>query len=239
LKDKVVFVSGGTGYLGSAICRVFHQYGARVLFSYNRNEKEAISLSESMPGSTPVCIDFANVSQMKQTIEKLYGSHSVIDILVNNAAVAQIMPLPLIEEEDVDHVMDINIKGNLFLTKYIVKGMIRNKKGSIVNLSSIAGVRILDVPVTYAMTKAAMNGMTVALAGELKRFGIRVNSVIPGLLEGGVGDGVPEALKKDFVEHCTLGRAGKAEEVAEVICFLAGDKASYVNGQSICVDGGI
>jgi NAD(P)-dependent dehydrogenase (short-subunit alcohol dehydrogenase family) len=89
------------------------------------------------------------------------------------------------------------------------------------------------------MTKAAVNGFTFALAAELKRFGIRVNAVVPGLLDGGVGQGVPEALRQDFIEHCALGRAGTAREVAELVCFLAGDRAGYINGQNIAVDGGI
>jgi 3-oxoacyl-[acyl-carrier protein] reductase len=89
------------------------------------------------------------------------------------------------------------------------------------------------------MTKAAISGFTFALAGELKRFGIRVNSVVPGLLDGGVGQGVPEALRNDFIEHCAAGRAGTAREVAELICFLASDRAGYINGQNIAIDGGI
>ena len=117
--------------------------------------------------------------------------------------------------------------------------MVRNKTGAIVNMGSIAGTRMYDVPVTYAMTKAAINGLTYSLAVELKRFGIRVNSVVPGLMEGGVGQGVPEALKQDFIDHCAMGRLGEATEVAELVCFLASERASYINGQNIAIDGGI
>ena len=239
LKGKTVFVSGGTGHVGSDICRTFHEYGAQVVFSYHRNEEAARKLETEIPASRAVRMDLRDVNNIRTTIEKLYEDVKIIHALVNNAAISQIMPLPLVEEEDVDLIMDINIKGTLFVTKNILKGMIRNKTGVIVNLSSIAGTRMLDVPVTYAMTKAAMNGFTFALAGELKRFGIRANSVVPGLLDGGVGQGVPDALRKDFIDHCAAGRAGKAREVAELICFLASDRASYINGQSIAVDGGI
>ncbi|HWR72994.1 MAG TPA: SDR family NAD(P)-dependent oxidoreductase [Nitrospirota bacterium] len=239
LTGKRVFISGGTGHVGSEICRACHEYGAKVIYSYHRNHEAAQKLLDEIPGSRAVSIDLLDVNGIRTAIEKLYEEVGVIDVLVNNAAISQIMPLPLVEEEDVDLIMDINIKGTLFVTKHVLKGMIRNKSGAIVNLGSIAGMRMLDVPVTYAMTKAAISGFTFALAAEVKRFGIRVNAVVPGLLDGGVGQGVPEALKEDFISHCAAGRAGTAREVAELVCFLASDRASYINGQNISVDGGI
>lgn len=239
LKGKTVLISGGTGYLGSEICRLCYAYGAKVIFSFCRNEEAAQVLTGEIPGARAVVLDLRDVSGTRSAIEDLYQQEPVIDVLVNNAAVSQIMPMPLIEEEDVDSSMDINIKGTLFLTKYVLKGMIRNKTGAIINIGSIAGSRMLDVPVTYAMTKAAINGFTFALAAEMKRFQIRVNSVIPGLLAGGVGEGVPDPLQEDFIAHCAAGRVGKAREVAELVCFLASDRASYINGQNILVDGGI
>lgn len=238
-KGKTVLVTGGTGFIGAALCRAFHNYGARVAFTYRGNQAMAETLQAEIPGSFALPMDLRDVADIKDKIGKLYEQVEVIDVLVNNAGVSQIMPLPLVEEEDVDLIMDINLKGTLFVTKNVLKGMIRNKTGAIVNVGSIAGSRMLDVPVTYAMTKAAINGFTYALAAEVKRFGIRVNSVVPGLIDGGVGEGVPESLRKDFIAHCAVGRAGQAREVAEAICFLASDKASYINGQNINVDGGI
>jgi NAD(P)-dependent dehydrogenase (short-subunit alcohol dehydrogenase family) len=238
-KGKTVLVTGGTGFIGSEICRAFHHYGARVVFTYRGNQAMADTLGKEIPDAVAVPIDLRDVADIKDKISRLYEQVPVIDVLVNNAGISQIMPLPLVEEEDVDLIMDINLKGALFVTKNVIKGMIRNKTGAIVNLGSLAGNRMLDVPVTYAMTKAAISGFTQALAVELKRFGIRVNSVVPGLIDGGVGKGVPDSLRKDFIAHCAVGRAGKAREVAEVICFLASDKSSYVNGQNINVDGGI
>ena len=133
----------------------------------------------------------------------------------------------------------MNLKGTIFLTRAVVRGMVRRKRGTIVNIGSIAGHRILDVPVTYAVSKAALTGLTVALAAELRRFKVRVNTVIPGLMEGGVSGGVPDDLRQEFLDHCLAGRAGKAEEVAAAVCFLASDEASYINGQHLCVDGGV
>jgi NAD(P)-dependent dehydrogenase (short-subunit alcohol dehydrogenase family) len=171
-------------------------------------------------------MDLRSVENITQVLSGLCSAPEVIDILVNNAGIAQIMPLPLVEEEDFDLVLDINVKGLFFVTKQVVKNMIRQQRGSIVNLGSIAGARLLDVPVTYALSKAAIHGMTFALAAELKRFGIRVNAVVPGLIDGGVGKGVPETLKQDFIAHCAAGRSGTAREVAETVCFLASDRAA-------------
>ena len=238
LEGKTILVSGGTGYLGDGICRVLKDHGASVIFTYRHNAEKALVLQDEI-GGRAIQINLLDVADIRTKIETLYKDGAVIDVLVNNAGVSQILPMPLVEEEDMDWVMDINIKGMLFLTKHVLKGMIRNRKGAIVNIGSIAGSRMFDVPVTYAMTKAAVRGMTYALASELKRFNIRVNSVEPGLLEGGVGTGTPEPLRKDFVDHCAVGRAGTAREIAEVVAFLSSDRASYVNGQNIVVDGGV
>jgi NAD(P)-dependent dehydrogenase (short-subunit alcohol dehydrogenase family) len=239
LTGKRVLVTGGTGHVGAEICRACRRYGAEVLFTYHRSEDAAQKLQAEIPGSRAVSIDLRDVNDIREKIDRLVEETGAIDVLVNNAAISQIMPLPLVEEEDVDLIMDINIKGTLFVTKQVLKGMIRNKHGAIVNIGSIAGTRMLDVPITYAMTKAAITGFTFALAAEMKRFDIRVNAVVPGLLDGGVGKGVPEPLRKDFISHCALGRAGTAQEIAEAVCFLASDRASYINGQNIGVDGGI
>jgi NAD(P)-dependent dehydrogenase (short-subunit alcohol dehydrogenase family) len=239
LQGKTVLITGGSGHIGREICRTAHGYGAQVIFSWNRDQEAAEQLASELPGSLPVRMDLGDVNDIRSKIEQLYSEVDTIHALVNNAAIAQVMPLPLVEEEDVDRVMDINIKGTLFVTQQVIKGMVRNNTGVVVNVGSIGGNRMFDVPVTYAMSKAAINGMTYALAVELKRFGIRVNSVVPGLIDGGVGEGVPEELRADFINHCATGRSGTAAEVAELICFLASDRAGYINGQNISIDGGI
>jgi NAD(P)-dependent dehydrogenase (short-subunit alcohol dehydrogenase family) len=239
LSGKTMLVTGGSGHIGAEICRVAHAYGARVLFTYHNGEEQAQQLMQELPGSLGAAMNLRSVGDIARTIDALCPAPGTIDILVNNAGIAQIMPLPLVEEEDFDLVLDINVKGVFFVTKHVVKGMIRHQRGAIVNLGSIAGARLLDVPVTYALSKAAIHGMTFALAAELKRFGIRVNAVVPGLIDGGVGNGVPETLKQDFIAHCAAGRSGTAHEVAETVCFLASDRAAYINGQNIAVDGGL
>ena len=238
LKDKVVFISGGTGYVGSAICRLCASYGAKVMFSYNSNDEKAEALASEINGKA-FKLDMRDVDDIARAFKEINSELDTVDILINNASASQIMPLAMLEPEDVDFIFDINIKGTLFFTREVVRYMVRNRKGSIVNIGSIAGDRMLDVPVTYAMSKAAITGMTTSLAREFRKFNIRVNTVIPGMLEGGVAGGIPDDLKEQFLKHCIAGRAGTATEVAETVCFLASEKASYINGQHINVNGGI
>lgn len=238
LTNKNVLVTGGSGYIGSEICRAFKAYHANVFFTYHRNKEKAENLAKEI-GCKAIELNIESVSDIKTKIEQLVAENGAMDVLVNNAGISQILPLSMLDEEDVDKVLNVNLKGTLFVTKSVIKGMIQNKHGSVVNIGSIAGHRILDVPVTYGMTKAAISGFTISLASELRKFGIRVNSVVPGMIGGGVSSGVPEELKSDFIRHCTVGRAGTAKEVAELVCFVASDKASYINGQNIVIDGGI
>jgi 3-oxoacyl-[acyl-carrier protein] reductase len=239
LEGKTVFVSGGTGAIGEAICRICAGYGARVIFSYHRNEDKASALSSEISGSTAVCINMRDLKDIDEKCSSLAKEIESVDALINNAGVSQVMPFSLLEEEDYDMLMDINVKGTFFLTKQLVRPMIRRKKGAIVNIGSIAGHRMYDVPVHYALSKAALAGFTYSLASELKKFNIRVNSIVPGLVEGGISKGIPDEMRNDFISHCASGRPCRPEEIGELAAFLASDKCSYINGQNILVDGGI
>ena len=131
------------------------------------------------------------------------------------------------------------LSGEPVITPRSSQWRVRRKAGAIVNMGSLAGQRVLEVPVHYATAKSAVIGFTLALARELARYQIRVNAVVPGLLSDGVSSQVPEPQREDYHHHCTLGRAGKPEEVAELAAFLASDQASYIKAQAIRVDGGI
>lgn len=238
-ENKNIFISGGTGYLGAELCRVFAEYGATVFFSFNSDDKAASGLMEECQATKGIRINLKDMKSIVDGIAIFHREAGHADVLVNNAGISQVMPFALMEEEDLDDLVNVNIKGTVFLTKEIIRKMISRKRGAVINIGSIAGSRILDVPIHYALTKASMSGFTTALASELKRYGIRVNCVVPGMLEDGVSRSIPEEMRRDYLDHCALGRAGTGREVAEVVCFLASDRASYVNGQNIFVDGGI
>jgi len=243
LAGRTAFVTGGTGAVGEAICRALRRDGAAVAFSYaNSADKAALLESElDRPGAKVRSFradvrDWARLQEVAREVEDAFGG---ADVLVNCAGVAQVMPFALIREEDWDLMMDVNVKGMFLTTRAFIKGMIRRRRGSIVNLGSLAGMRVMEVPVHYAAAKSAVVGFTVALAREIGRYGIRVNAVVPGLLEKGVGMNVPEKQKEEYRRFCCLSRTGTPEEVAELVAFLAGDRAGYINAQAIFVDGGI
>jgi NAD(P)-dependent dehydrogenase (short-subunit alcohol dehydrogenase family) len=243
LEGKVAFVTGGTGAVGSAILRVLAREGARVAYSFHRNAERARQLDAELAATgTQVrsyaldVLDGAGAAAVAAQIESDLGP---LDILVNNAGVTQVMPFALLEEEDWDLVMDVNVKGTFLVTKAFLRGMIRRKRGSIVNIGSLAGMRVLDVPVHYATAKSAIMGFTLSLAREVSRYGIRVNAVVPGMLTEGVSLCVPPKHREQYERYCTLSRVGRPAEVAETVAFLASDRSSYINAQCIFVDGGI
>ena len=241
LKDRTAFVTGGTGAIGAAIVRSLAGHGAQVAFSFHNQEDKARQLEAELSGKRVRAYPMDVLDKVRSitVAEQAAQDLGPIDILVNNAGITQVMPFALIEEEDWDRMMDVNVKGMFLVTKAFVRGMIRRKKGSVVNLGSLAGMRVLEVPVHYATAKSAVVGFTLSLARELSRYNVRVNAVVPGLLEGGVSSNVPDKQREDYLHHCTVGRAGKPEEVAEVVAFLASDRASYINAQAIHIDGGV
>jgi len=242
LEGDVALVTGGSRGLGQAIARVFAGEGARVAFSYTRDEAGSHKTLELCGGAGRArafqasVLDAAATASMVAEIERDWGS---IDILVNNAAVSQNMPLALMEEDDWDRVMDINVKGTFLTARAVLRGMIRRKRGVVLNMGSLAGVRMIDAPVHYCASKAAIKGLTEALAKEVARYGIRVICLAPGLLEDGVGRNLPEHRLADYLKHCALGRVGTFDEIARLAAFLVSGLNGYMSGETVIADGGV
>lgn len=243
LDGRTALVTGGSRGLGRAICLALAREGARVAFNYSRSEKEAHELLEELRqmdtkawGFKVSVLDKKGLQEMVRTVEQEAGA---IDILVNNAGVGQVVPLALMEEEDWDRMMSINVKGAFLSTQAVIRGMIHQKRGRILNISSLAGVKMMQAPVHYSAAKAALKGFTEALAKEIGRYGITVNCLAPGILSEGVSGNLPPAKKDDYLRHCALGRVGTLEEVADMASFLVSDRNSYMNGATVVLDGAV
>ena len=243
LKGKRILVTGGSRGLGRSLCVTFVREGARVAFNYSSDREGARKTEEeSSPFPAEILsvkasvLDRNAIEEMITLLEEKWGG---IDILVNNAGMSQILPMALLEEEDWDKIMDINVKGAYLVTRTVLRGMVRRRSGRILNIGSVAGIRLIESPVHYAASKAAIRGFTESLAKEVGRYGITVNSIAPGLLEGGVGENLPSYRLEDYVNHCALARVGTFAEVSEAAAFLVSDENSYMDGATIVMDGGL
>jgi 3-oxoacyl-[acyl-carrier protein] reductase len=235
---KKVFITGGSGALGQSLVRKFTEHGWETAFSYRNNLVVADALINEC-GAKAYWTDLEDPQSVSEMAQKLEEEMGTPDALINNAGKTTVLPFALLEASDWDEAMSGNLKTMFLATHALVRGMVRRKSGSVVNIGSIAGERVLGVPVTYAASKSAVRGFTLSLARELSRYSIRVNAVVPGMLDTGVSTFVPPAEKEEYLRYCLAGRPGKCEEVAELVEFLASDRASYINAQMIHINGGI
>jgi len=243
LKGKHILVTGGSRGLGRSLCLTFAGQGASVAFNFSSDDEgatgtvqQARACGSEIKAFKNSVLDCKTITEMIASLEKSWGA---IDILVNNAGISQVLPMALLEEEDWDEVMDINVKGTYIVTRQVLRGMIRRKSGRILNIGSLAGMRLIESPVHYAASKAAIKGFTEALAKEVGRYGITVNSLAPGILEGGVGSNLPSYRLENYLKHCALGRVGTFDEISRTAAFMVSDENTYMNGVTLVMDGGL
>lgn len=243
LEGKTALVTGGSRGLGRAICLALAREGANVAFNYARAEKQALEVEEGIRQHGRKAWAFKNSVTDKKAVQEMVARVEAeaggVDILVNNAGVGQVVPLALMEEEDWDRLMTINVKGAFLCSQAVLRGMVRRKSGRILNISSLAGVKMMQAPVHYSTAKAALKGFTESLAKEIGRYGITVNCLAPGILDDGVSGNLPPARLDEYLRHCALGRVGTVAEVAEVAAFLVSDKNSFMSGATVVLDGAV
>lgn len=243
LEGRTALVTGGSRGLGRAICLVLAREGAKVAFNYLKSDAEAAetlaALEQLGARASAHKVSVLDKPGLGALVQELERAHGRIDILVNNAGFGQVVPLALMEEEDWDQMLDTHVKGAFLTSQAVLRSMVRERYGRIINVSSLAGVKMMQAPVHYATAKAALKGFTESLAKEIGRYGITVNCVAPGILDEGVSDHLPPARKEDYLRHCALRRTGRLDEAADVIAFIASERSSYMNGATVVIDGAV
>lgn len=242
LEGKRAFVSGGTRGIGAAICKIFAREGADVAFNYNARDDLAAQTSELIESFGRRALNFKiSVTDrlgLKKITREIVEKWGGIDILVNNAAINRPDNFATTTDRAWDEVINTNV-GSLFaVTKPIYKQMIRQRKGSILNITSIGALRALPTAVHYATSKAAMIGFTKCLSREAGNFGVKVNAIAAGIFDTDLGQALPERLLQMHDLWVSAGRLGQPEELAEYAAFMVSDRNSFMNGEVVIVDGG-
>lgn len=240
LKDKIAIITGGGSGIGLATARAFCQEGAKVILFGRRKEKIQKAADELDGSAIAVQGDMTNNGDLDQLINETLHNFKGIDILVNNAGLFNGAPLHEISDSQWDEMMDINIRSVFQLTKRVLPVMMAQKNGSIINISSILGLIAVPQVAAYNVSKGALNQFNRSIAVEYGSYGIRSNSICPGLIETDMTADLmkDENLMKEWSKEYPIGRFGKPEDVANACLYLASDESSFVTGTVLPVDGG-
>ena len=242
LKDKVAIITGGTRGIGKATVKEFLKEGAKVILAGSREETVNKALKEikadnpdaKVEGVYPNLKDYNSVKECFDKIKEKYGR---IDILVNNAGVSASEPFSTYTQEMFEKVIDINIVAVFNCSRAVYDTMVEQKSGCILNTSSMVSRDAQTSGIAYPTSKFAVNGFTLALARELAPYGIRVNAVAPGITNTDMVSALSDEMIKPLINAIPLKRLGEPEDIAQAFVFLASEKASYISGQVLHVDG--
>ncbi|KAB2639219.1 MAG: 3-oxoacyl-[acyl-carrier-protein] reductase [Verrucomicrobia bacterium] len=243
LQDQVAIVTGAGRGIGESVARYFVDAGAKVAVvsrSEANSSKVASALEAIRPGSARAyAVDVADFDAVQKVGEQIITDFGRADILVNNAGITRDNLLMRMSSEEWDAVLDTNLKGAFNFVRSILRTMIKQRSGRIINISSVSGLMGLAGQTNYAASKAGMIGLTKALAKEVASRGITVNVVAPGFIETDMTAVLNEEIRKGALSQIPLSRFGQPEEIAATVGFLSGSSASYITGQVIAVDGGM
>lgn len=243
LTGKVALVTGASRGIGRAIALRLAGLGARVAVNYNSSADGAARVVEDIQrnGGTAFAIqgDVSKLEEAQRVVKATTDAFGRLDILVNNAGTTRDTLLALMKEDDFDHVIATDLKSVFNCSKAVLRPMLKQRYGRIVNISSVAGIVGNPGQTNYSAAKAGIIGFTKAMAKEYASKGIAVNAVAPGYIPTDLTNVLPAEVKEGIVKFVALGRFGTCEEVADAVAFLASDRASYITGQTLAVDGGI
>lgn len=237
---KTVIVTGGSRGIGAAIVKKLAKENYNVILNYNNSEEEAKNIKKELEEQNIKIeiykADVSNREEVKRMVQFTLEKYKNIDVLINNAGIDQIKPFMDITDEDWNKIMQVNLNSVFYCCQEVLHNMIHNKNGCIINISSIWGKTGASCEVHYSASKAAIDGLTKALAKEMGPSNIRVNSISPGIIETDMNKELSEEDLKEIVYQIPLGRIAKPEELVKSIKWLIEDE--YITGQIISVDGG-
>ncbi len=244
LAGKVALVTGGSRGIGAAIVTRFAEQGANVAFTFLSSEEKANALAASLSSQHGVVIqayrsDASSYAEAESLVNDVIRDFGNVDILVNNAGITRDNLMLRMTEEQWDQVINTNLKSIFNLTKHMLRPMLKAKKGSIINISSIVGVTGNAGQANYAASKAGVFGFTKSVAKEVGSRSIRCNAIAPGFIETEMTDALDEKTKEAYFASIPMKRFGKGEEVADVCVFLGSDMSAYMSGQTLSVCGAL
>jgi 3-oxoacyl-[acyl-carrier protein] reductase len=243
LQGQVALVTGASRGIGRAIAERLAREGALVLVNYVQQQaaaEETCAAIAANGGQAALCrFDIANGAEVTAAVQQAMECHGKIDVLVNNAGLSIDNLLLRLKEEEWDRVIDVNLKGAFLCTKAVVRSMLKQKGGRIINLTSVVAQTGNAGQAAYTAAKAGVIGFTKTMAKELASRSITVNAVAPGFIETDMTGSLPDQVKSGYLSLIPAGRWGTTAEVAELVAFLAGPLAGYITGQVINVNGGM
>lgn len=242
-KDKAAIVTGGARGIGRAIVLMLAREGADVAFTYLKSNKEAEELKNEVEKLSRRClalqIDVRDFEKSKELIQKTRETFGRLDILINNAGIIKDKALMMMAKEEWQEVIDTNLTGVFNVTRNAIVSFLKQKKGDIINITSVSGITGMSRQTNYAASKAGIIGFTKSLAKEVAAYNIRVNAVAPGFIETDMIAGLKEDYKEKLKQEIPLCRFGSVEDVSAAVKFLLSDAANFITGQVIIVDGGL
>ncbi len=241
--EKVCLVTGGSRSLGLEICKQLTLAGAKVAFTYSTYDNDASEAVKEISelGEMPLAIKGSvdDSKHVKNAVKEIIEKWGRIDVLINNAGINEILPFAMIDEEEWDLLINTNLKGAFLFSKAVIRHMIKQKSGKVLNLGSFASERFIESPVHYAAAKSGLRGLTEALALEVGRYGIQVNLLAPGILNTGMSLNIPGHRLLEYKDQSSLGRIGEVNEIADMALFMVSDDNSFMTGSKINIDGGL